>query len=54
MNDYNYYNKKYGRYLIDEDAYHKRTQTGPCFICEIVAKNPEYPTHIDSTIKVES
>ena len=46
MNDYNYYNKKYGRYQIDEDAYHKRAQTGPCFICEIVAKNPNYITHI--------
>jgi diadenosine tetraphosphate (Ap4A) HIT family hydrolase len=46
MKDYNYYNRKYERYQLDMDAYNKRVQTRPCFICEIVAKNPEYPTHI--------
>ena len=30
----------YERYQIDADAYHHRAQTGPCFICEIVARNP--------------
>lgn len=34
------------RYQIDWDAYHHRCQTGPCFICEIVAGNPDYPAHI--------
>ena len=23
-----------------------KAQTGPCFICEIVARNPGYPAHI--------
>lgn len=36
----------YERYQIDADAYHHRAQTGPCFICEIVAGNPDYPAHI--------
>jgi diadenosine tetraphosphate (Ap4A) HIT family hydrolase len=34
------------RFKIDLDVYHRRAQTGPCFICEIVARNPEYPSHI--------
>ncbi|MFX0042933.1 MAG: HIT family protein [Candidatus Hodarchaeota archaeon] len=46
MKDYNYYNRNYERYQLDMDAYNQRVQTRPCFICEIVAKNPEYPTHI--------
>lgn len=46
MKDYNYYNKKYERYQFEMDAYKKRVQTRPCFICEIVAKNLQYPTHI--------
>lgn len=46
MKDYDYYNRKYERYQLDMDAYKKRSQTGPCFICEIVAKNPQYSTHI--------
>ena len=33
-------------YEPDWEAYHRRCQTGPCFICEIVAGNPEYPAHI--------
>lgn len=34
------------RYEIDWDAYHHRCQTGPCFICEIIARSPEFPAHI--------
>lgn len=33
-------------YEPDWEAYHQRCQTGPCFVCEIVAGNPEYPAHI--------
>jgi ATP adenylyltransferase len=32
------------RYQIDLESYIERCQTGPCFVCEIVARNPEY-TH---------
>jgi len=34
------------RYQIDWEAYHQRCQTGPCFICEIIAGNPDYPADI--------
>jgi hypothetical protein len=34
------------RFELDLDAYHHTAQTGPCFICEIVAQNPDYPAHI--------
>ncbi|UCC77506.1 MAG: HIT family protein [Anaerolineales bacterium] len=34
------------RQPMDMEAYQCRVQTGPCFICEIVAGNPEYPHHI--------
>lgn len=34
------------RFKMDADAYHRQAQTGPCFICQIVARNPEYPAHI--------
>ena len=34
------------RFALDLDAYHDRAQSGPCFICEIVARNPDYPAHI--------
>ena len=34
------------RFELDLDAYHHRAQTGPCFICEIVARNPDHPAHI--------
>lgn len=34
------------RYEIDWDAYHQRAQTGACFICGIVARNPDFPAHI--------
>ncbi len=31
---------------LDLAAYIRRTQNGPCFICEIVARNPEFPHRI--------
>jgi diadenosine tetraphosphate (Ap4A) HIT family hydrolase len=34
------------RFELDMEAYHHRAQTGPCFICEIVARNPDYPAHV--------
>jgi ATP adenylyltransferase len=34
------------RFKIDLDALHHEAQTGPCFICQIVARNPKYPAHI--------
>lgn len=34
------------RFKLDLEAYHHRAQTGPCFICQIVARNPDYPAHI--------
>lgn len=34
------------RHKLDLDAYHRRVRTGPCFICQIVARHPEYPAHI--------
>ena len=36
----------YERYQIDWEAYHHRCQTGPCFICEIIAGNPDYPADL--------
>lgn len=38
--------KVFERYHIDEEAYIRRVQTGPCFICEIAARNPDYAAHI--------
>lgn len=38
--------KRFERYHIDVEAYHRLAQTGPCFICQIVARDPEYPAHI--------
>lgn len=42
------------RYHIDAREYVQSCQTGPCFVCEIVAGNPEYKHHVayedDSTI----
>ncbi len=34
------------RYEIDWQAYHQRAQTGPCFICGIVSRDPDFPAHI--------
>lgn len=36
----------YERYQIDWEAYHQRAQTGPCFICQIIARNPDFPADI--------
>lgn len=36
----------YERFKLDSDAYHHRAQTGPCFICRIVARDPDYPAHV--------
>ena len=36
----------HSRYQPDVDAYIRSCQTGPCFVCEIVAGNPEYRHHI--------
>lgn len=34
------------RQPMDMEAYQRRVRTGPCFICEIVAGNPEYSHHV--------
>jgi diadenosine tetraphosphate (Ap4A) HIT family hydrolase len=34
------------RYQPDWEAYHHRSLTGPCFVCEIVAGNRDFPHHI--------
>ncbi len=34
------------RQSFDIEAYVQRSQHGPCFICEIVAGNPEYHHHV--------
>jgi diadenosine tetraphosphate (Ap4A) HIT family hydrolase len=34
------------RYEMDWDAYHKRARAGPCFICRIIARDPEFSAHI--------
>jgi diadenosine tetraphosphate (Ap4A) HIT family hydrolase len=34
------------RYEPDWNALHRQIRTGPCFICQIVARNPDYPAHI--------
>ena len=33
------------RYLPDLDAYHERARTGPCFVCGIVARDPDFSNH---------
>ncbi|MBA2618984.1 MAG: HIT family protein [Rubrobacter sp.] len=33
------------RYLPDLDAYHGWARTGPCFVCGIVARDPDFPDH---------
>ena len=40
MNERYHFNQK------DWQEFHHRAQTGPCFICEIIAGNPNYPAHI--------
>ena len=34
------------RVRFDLDEYAARTRTGPCFICELVKRNPEFKHHI--------
>jgi len=34
------------RLAFDLDAYVRRSQSGPCFVCEIVAGNPDYRHHV--------
>ena len=33
------------RYQPDLDAYVRRVRTGPCFICAIVSRDPDFPDH---------
>ena len=37
--------ERFERYLPDLDAYHRRAQGGPCFVCAIVAGDPEFSGH---------
>jgi diadenosine tetraphosphate (Ap4A) HIT family hydrolase len=34
------------RYAMDWQAYHRRARTGPCFVCQIVGRHPDFPAHI--------
>jgi ATP adenylyltransferase len=36
----------YERYQIDVEAYNHRAQTGPCFICQIIARDPDFPADL--------
>ena len=36
---------RHERYLPDLDAYHRRVRTGPCFVCGIVARDPDFSGH---------
>jgi diadenosine tetraphosphate (Ap4A) HIT family hydrolase len=36
----------YERYRLDEDAYNRRAQSGPCFVCRILAGDPAFPHHM--------
>lgn len=31
---------------MDIDAYERRARTGPCFVCEVLAGNPDYPGRV--------
>jgi len=33
------------RYQPDLDAYVRRVRTGPCFVCGIVSRDPDFPEH---------
>ena len=33
------------RYQPDLDAYVRRAQSGPCFVCAIVSQDPDFPEH---------
>lgn len=34
------------RYAMDWPAYHHRARTGPCFVCQIINRHPDFPAHI--------
>jgi len=34
------------RYHIDWDAFHRRAQDGPCFVCQVVSGVPDCPVHM--------
>ena len=38
--------KVYERYHPNMDALHNGFRTGPCFVCQIVARDPRFPAHI--------
>lgn len=38
--------ESFGRYKPDMKALHHGFQTGPCFVCQIVAENPQFPAHV--------
>jgi histidine triad (HIT) family protein len=31
---------------VDDAAYERRSREGPCFVCETLAGNPDYPGHV--------
>lgn len=35
----------YERFQPDWEAYVRRAQTGPCFICKVIQGDPDFPTH---------
>jgi diadenosine tetraphosphate (Ap4A) HIT family hydrolase len=37
--------ERFERYLPDLEAYHRRARGRPCFVCAIVAGDPEFPGH---------
>jgi diadenosine tetraphosphate (Ap4A) HIT family hydrolase len=37
--------ERFERYLPDLDAYNRRARGGPCFVCAIVAGDPEFSGH---------
>ena len=34
------------RYKLDWTSYHQRARTGPCFLCQIIARHPDFPADI--------
>ena len=38
--------EQYERYEPDWAALHQQFRSGPCFICQIVARHPDYPAHV--------
>jgi diadenosine tetraphosphate (Ap4A) HIT family hydrolase len=35
----------FGRYQPDLHAYERRVRTGPCFVCGVVSRDPDFPDH---------